>query len=819
MLCKLNPSMKSIHNLGSKYLKEILVFFAVLFLLLGWHLGNRTEHSINVTLPNGAFMTVHEGETIAQRVIGSDNKLKAIKLYIESYELSDNALIKISLIKGDYKTDNADIVATREYGIDDLQTEKELYINFKNEKLLYNRDYYIVIQFRDLQDSYITFCANDEEYGLCGEKLWSDGALANEMIYEVYTGRGFFVWKIIFLFAGISFAFCAFFKKNFFEGIGVVCISIAILLYMFAILEVLWMGCWLILMMALISYGYLGYKLWKVPGERVYSFVKDDILFGCFAWIGLILLCLRIDSLRVLFGWDDLGHWAHYVESMYQFDRLPIHSKSTVTLFRYPPLFPTYQYFFQKIYGRFSTEGIYFAKHFFDFSLIMGCLGGCKKNRWGILPLVFICGIGLQDIFFEAYQVNSNYMDITLGITLGFALIRLFHLTEYFDRYNYIILLLGIVALTLTKETGLFLSFMVIASVICVWFWYKREFEKINWKKIVVSMTGVAIVSITTWQIYLKSALERLQQSIQEIGVSEMVSATTATEMIDKGSTAVNTAAASGISLEKLFHFMIGKGEDYQYEIILPHIKKVFLEREFLNAVFPLSYFGWVFVLCIVIWMATRKLKRYERRGKISIVILVVLSVFMVLFMHVAYTFTFNMEEARSFASEARYLGTVLMGGGLLALEIYLLCQEEREKKYLTTSLLICAIILILSGGCYNYRKAFTCEGPVTYGFYAEDSIKYEKEATTLKKEACIGEDEKLLYLADDNGLYQGLTYQYYMTPTKVEVMADVPKDMIYEELYDTFKAFDYIYVERAEQLYKISYDGSVVIMDEMYID
>ena len=120
MLCKLNPSMKSIHNLGSKYLKEILVFFAVLFLLLGWHLGNRTEHSINVTLPNGAFMTVHEGETIAQRVIGSDNKLKAIKLYIESYELSDNALIKISLIKGDYKTDNADIVATREYGIDDL---------------------------------------------------------------------------------------------------------------------------------------------------------------------------------------------------------------------------------------------------------------------------------------------------------------------------------------------------------------------------------------------------------------------------------------------------------------------------------------------------------------------------------------------------------------------------------------------------------------------------------------------------------------------------------------------------------------------------
>ena len=46
-----------------------------------------------------------------------------------------------------------------------------------------------------------------------------------------------------------------------------------------------------------------------------------------------------------------------------------------------------------------------------------------------------------------------------------------------------------------------------------------------------------------------------------------------------------------------------------------------------------------------------------------------------------------------------------------MALEIYLLCQEEREKKYLTTSLLICAIILIFSGGCYNYRKAFTCEG------------------------------------------------------------------------------------------------------------
>lgn len=776
-----------------------MVGVTIAFLLIGLFLGCRITIKQEVKKGSGEYLVLSEGQVAAQRLLGNDYCIEEAVFYVSEIEGSEDAQLEIYLTKGGYDLKQAEIEAVESIPLKDIKEKNQITVSFGNKKLIYQRDYYLVFAYMD-SDPYgrISLEKADSGYGLFGREAQADESLAYYIKYQSRGGVPFFIWKVIFLYGFCSLGICLWFHLNYYEAMAVSCLGSSIWMYAFALLGIMKWGVYLLWIFAVVGVGLWIYELKKKTYGQIIEFLREYLISGIICWGIILFLYLIVDSSRSIYGGDDFIQWAHAPKLMYLFDKIPVHEKSTLALFRYPPLFSLFQYLFLEIQGRFSVEALYFSKHFFETGLLLGCMAKSKRNLALAVPMSVFLIIGLQSVFFDGYQVHNLYVDITLAIIWGYVLVQIFELLHRKSLKNMIFLIMGVLVLTLTKEVGVVLALITIAGMICIWLYRRKEIVTTLWLKCIGIITGTFAIAGMSWQIWLKSAVK-----------------TTANSNVVRSSTASNTVAASGYGLEKIVNYLTGKGEAYQYEIIPRHFHKLFFEREFINPIFSLPYFGWIMVLCCIVLLITWQNTNWKKTGKSIAIFTLVTGILEAVFMHLSYTFTFGESVAVIFESERRYLGTVIMG-----LAVFIIVAMEKSvnnnlKAEVALISVFCILVYVLSNGLLNYRLKITDPSIVDYG---SDIAQDLEQAEALKSSNIIGESQKTCYISMDGTGNEWIYYQYYLSPGKLTNITSFFRnsDLKEEEAKEYLSEFDYLFIRDGNEQFVAQYGTLLENIEEI---
>lgn len=776
----------------AKNIKVILVI--IVYLLIGLFLMLEGKKSSDLCPANNETVSLPRDIPIAQRIQGNDFCIENMLLYISESSVSEDAVLSVYLMEGGFDLQKDIIKEEITYSGSDINGKKELLIAFSQKtKLVFDRDYYIVFLYTDpVEKGTIVLEANSDFSGIYSDGVDYGISFAYNIRYFTHQSSFLFIWKLTFIMGSVITAVCIAKKISFFEAAGIVCISIVLLMYMFGIAGVLKWGYYFILFLALGSFAFVVWFLLKNPWNEIEQTGKKYFISGCITTIILSVLYCMIDQGRIIEYWDEMSHWATAAKNMYIYDSFPMHEKSTVMLLRYPPIYTVLQYFFMQIGGKYSVDIMHFAKHFFQMSLIFGCFTGEKEqNQTGtVIASVILC-LGIPELFFSEWIAGSLYNDIIVGVSFGYVLIRFKRLSEAFSVYSLYIFIAGIITCILSKDTGLIFILVMIAGIfgtLCYQYWTKRTWNK-QFLKYGMVIAGAIAIGEGSWHAYLKLNAYRVMTKVGD-------------DIVVQAGRQIDTIAASGIKKNRIIEFLMGRGEAYQYEIIPRHIKKLLFGTDFPNNIVTLSFFGWVIILAIVIYLLARYTKSQED-NEIWIVFVLITSIGIAVVYHILYTFTFPREIALTFGSEDRYLAAFLIA---IAMLIFYMGKSMFQclPKDISVRAMTCItiVILLLTDFCADYRFWST----TGHAWNRNVTEEMYNKAVNLRK--AVREDETVFCISKQDERLYYFCYLYHLTPVKInsgpfypviQSPAAYEVQTTPEEWKTVLQNYDYLYIDHCD--------------------
>ncbi len=790
--------LKKYPNFNKKML--IYVFIFCIFGIGGitWFAGD----SFFISRSNGDVqVALSDGTSFSQRLLGNDYSIQEMTIDILKKDISDDAVLDVYLVQKNDGFENCNILAKETFSADCIKNSNQLVFCFPDIKLLYNRDYYIDFKFSDSVPNKVIYLAGNTDlsdlYTIEGQNYGV--GLDFDIKFFTHHSKLFFLWKMCLLFGTLIIALCKINKVYFWEAAGVVCSGSIFCLYFFGILGKLKWGYYSLILVSAISLIYIVWFVFRHDYETITGFWKNYMHHGVWGCILIVFLWLLVDSGKIIQFRDEMTHWATAARDMYWFDSFGLHKDSTVILFRYPPSYTIFQYLFLQLYAKFSPGILNFSKHFLESVLIFSCLDKGKKNSYANIAFVILC-IGLPELFFKDYVLSSLYNDVTIGIMFGYVLIRFKKVLDECSVYHIISLALAVMSFVLMKDSALVIALAMLAALFCLIIFdtiYKKYSFR-SWMPAFGIVACVSIISELSWHIYLR--MNAICIAAESSSSNPVLNAN------------VNTLSASGMDKNRICDYFLGKGEEYQYDIILKHIKKLLFMSDYNNRFIPLSYIGWMIIICVLFWVIMKHIGK-DQLYKKELLFIILMSVGVVVAFHILYTFTFSEKEARVFAQEDRYLGAFLIGVVLYGL--YILTDAAAKKSQLLYSKGILAfsiVVLLLTSVCQNYRL-WALEGPKEKGH--SDWRTYQQ---SLIMRSLIKETDKIYYVSknDDGDFYW--CYRYYLMPASLSntgkkyypVIKEDPDEFEYCISIDDWKKvlseYDYLFVNFCDEDFVSNY-------------
>lgn len=301
------------------------------------------------------------------------------------------------------------------------------------------------------------------------------------------------------------------------------------------------------------------------------------------------------------------------------------------------------------------------------------------------------------------------------------------------------------------------------------------------------TIVSMFVLSKLSWSLFLMSRMKDI-----EVVVDEQASASSMFGILD------------------LFYFLIGKGKQYQYDLIWIHLKELFIGKYYVEERITFSFVAFLFMLVVCFALGCRNLNINDS-SKFELFSVGVISTTALLVGYwMVYAFSYTEQEGIALASEDRYLGSWLLGICLWML-YYVFSNyvgETTDQYRYSLSLLIWGIVLVTGGykGIINAQQSSN---------YLDDGAK---KAQVLR--SILNESDKLYYVsAGDNG-FKYLQYMYYAAPIKLnplmsydnetgEVMVsympriDSPgeyeRQLSLDDFIEDIEDYDYLYVETSD--------------------
>lgn len=445
------------------------------------------------------------------------------------------------------------------------------------------------------------------------------------------------------------------------ETIGVSLIGMIFVMYVFGLFDKLEVGINVVYFLAVASLitAFILYNKKRMETRDLFS-------LGLVVY-GVLMVLIMVNCQGAFFArWDEYSHWGLAAKDMFYFDSFSKHIDTTVMLTRYPPFITLVEYFFNYTNGLFSQSIVYVG---FQITLLSALILLCKAANGKKIKLLWsalIMMVGIPIIFFyDAY--NSIYVDVLLAVWVAYILIC--HFSEKESVFNWIRIIGGLFALTLTKETGVILAGVVALIIVADVVWNQWRERKFSRSELWGSLSALVFVCLffLSWQVYLKMPVEQLKTD--QVGEEQVVATS-------------NAISDSGITFDGINSFIKGEAPQYRYEVARNYIKVIFSEETYQLGPISVSYID-LMIIMIMLAGGISASKVWEDKEKRFITFAVLafgIGMIYVAFLLVTYLFSFSIKEALLLHSHTRYLGSYLCGVILAELGLLLMRADKIEK-------------------------------------------------------------------------------------------------------------------------------------------
>lgn len=785
-----------------RWRKVLLLSGILLYLIAGVLLALKGTQSCQQGVFTGQRVALDSNKVLRQRLLGNDYYIKKASFRIETENITPDGKLTVCLKKGGKEDRNSDVEEVEFIG-SDLQGMREISISFPRTKLIYNRDYYIEFYFVDSNtEASIWFETDENGYGLENESSDYGLSLACDINYYSPDSKALFVWKIILVFGLSTVTLCLINRVMFWEANVAVCLFSVVCIYIFGLFDMLKFGYYALLVisvtMVLLLIWFVATREW----EEIRSLWKRYIHGAFLCWCILLMFYFVADKGKMIQYWDELRHWAVAVKDMYLFDSFPVHQNTAVELVRYPPVYSAFQYLILQMYGRFSEGILHLAKHILMMALLMGCMENCdgkaEKRKLPLVVMGILC-FSIPELFYSGSLMNSIYNDEIIGCAFAFILVYLKKVVENGSLFNIFSLSGGVFLCILSKDSGLIAVLITLCAIICILTFLKIQSKIWDRKWILGGLIifATTVISEFSWHFYLnyKSSIE-----------IEKVSNSFAGKSLD-------TVAATGLGRNAILDFLCGRAEPYKYRAIPLYFKRIFAGEDYPNSIFAASYILWMFVVCLLLFLIVLKIKR---SNIIWLFLNALIGVGTAVAYLLLYIFTFPEEDTVGFASLERYLAVHLIA--MCILMIFTLGQaldSERRREYWGINLCMCMTLLVLTGGCSNYR------GWVTSNKEVDGKIDQEVIEKGKLLRIRLKETDSLYYISKDNPGARYLTTKYFCLPIQFNPRENKGKRSYYpvisepraddyqiteQEWREVLSHYDYLYIETCDSKFAEAY-------------
>lgn len=772
--------------------RQVILCILLVIIGIGYLLFHSKEYTVIGGDPIEESITLDSSTQLSHKIVGTGGYLDHITYYVKNNKLLEDSCLKVSLLEGtnEFLNDNCiqEVVLDREQ-----LNGSYLQIEFEPVELEFERDYFIVLDYEDAQDEgYIEFFQTNSKViaPVYGNNIYYGLSICYDLALK--SGREMFLLRVLFVYLGLASAYSIIYNKRFMVSVGMVSLILGIAITAFSFMGILKYSLYIVNILAMAGWIYsilsLVFHKKQATKEENIQFVWD---IGTFLVVLLVCFLGNFDK-NVLNG-DVTTHWGLEVKSLFTYDLLPFHEASNVILYRYPPLYSLYQYLFMNFNGFWSEDVLYIAKYIYITTIVMSCC--CSIRMRSRLEEVFLAvsSIALMELVFDEAVIKSAYVDEFLGAILGVALIAMYkHYVQ--KENNKAELFLAMCALGLTKESGIILAgIIILAAIIATMLFGKREekrttifslvrlgvyvliYSSILWYSYIyiirnqilsVRAMGILLAAAVLINIVLILMRKRLENRLSEkqkkhifviLIIGLLILGIVALIILENLGFSKIVSNTTGITKEKLWSFLTGSGESFQYQIIFLHGMKLLFYSYFYNNVVELSFVMIFAIIMFIIYLLFHK--KNVIRMKMMMFCFSFVSFFYILFLHVVYTFTMAFQ-AMDIPSEARYLGTWLFAVLLLIIYIVNSTQDGKELSMREYAIGI-AMIVILTNGAGLFRNNIVESDKI----YKHDEHLMDDAAFVRNH---IQPGNKILYISKD--VYsEYLIYSYMIDPGKVQ--------------------------------------------------
>lgn len=741
---------------------------------------------------------------LTQKLVGNDLAIKEIRFPVDASELSDNAEVNVNFSHMNDRTGTTEILQTDIFSGSQLHQDGVIRLHYPQYKMICDRDYYITFQVADKSQGVLYLMCSDNGYsGTYAEGRDCGVSCAYSVDMFTHDSYFLFLWKLILIYGLIAVSLVIWTRVSFWRSMEFGTLGIALFLFLLGMFDQIRYGETIIaIVCVVVGCITLGWALRYTDHFKEILTSQKNLKGDICLWLlFLVLFALHSRGLTVE-GWDEFVQWAPTVKNMYVFDCMPIHAKSTLKMFRYPPLYSLFQYLFVKMYGAYNVGVMHLAKQFFEMTLLMGAwdLIKEKKKRWIFYACIGVAVIGLPELLFQSTgvghaYVNTLYADIPVGVVFGVMLVECWrYLEEKSSVRQAVIVFLCAFVLILTKDNGMILLVSALAGYMFLFLLDKQKRK--SYFVVLGCVTGGFVSGRLIWQRFVNyhiSHMNDLGGAVQKI-VDNATTEAVQTVSENAGREHVNVVKGSikalmevaGLSPGRILDYLTGKAPGYQYEIIPKHILKLLFDGGYKTTLISMSFVMWLVVIIAVLWFIGARKDRYQ------FVILSTLAC--VGIYHLVYTFTLKESEALRFASEERYLGSFLLGIAIWIVPLLAERVEAGDRQAKMTLLVSVLAILILTDACSSLRTKIIDKS------YESDEQEADVGAAAVIRQR-LREDDRLFYISGDDADGTYYVFRYLLTPIMLNPKTEyaVSDNIIGEQnLNDRIKEYDFVYLDVA---------------------